>query len=119
MRQIGVMVDAGEHVEQRTLGRCGEARAVGGEDRHAERLGQRHERLVVGLFVAPKVALQFDVGAIAAKQADDAIEQAADAEPLHVERRAPDERDESAGHAVERVDRQRAFAFRRARASCA
>ena len=51
---------------------------------------------------------------IAAEDADEAIEQAADAVPPAVERRAAGERDEPGGAAVELLERQRAFAFRRA-----
>ena len=58
--------------------------------------------------------LQLDVRAIAAEDADEAIEQAADAEPARVERRAAGQRDEAGGGAVEIVERQRALAFRRA-----
>ena len=71
----------------------------------------RDERLVVGFLVAAVMPLHFDIRAIASEQADDPIEQAADAESMRVERGATDERDEPAGHAVECVDRQRTFAF--------
>ena len=51
---------------------------------------------------------------VAAEQADQAIDQAADAVPAGRERLAADERDEPGGAAVELVERQRALAFRRA-----
>ena len=73
-RQIGVVMDAGEHVEQRTFGRRGEPRSVGGEHRDTKRLGHGDERLVIRLLIAPEVALQFDVRALPAEQPDDAIE---------------------------------------------
>ena len=58
--------------------------------------------------------LQLDVDAVAAEDADEAIEQAADAVPPAVERRAAGQRDEPGGAAVQLLERQRAFAFRRA-----
>ena len=48
--------------------------------------GETDERVVVALFVAPQMALQLDVDAVAAEDADEAIEQAADAVPPAVER---------------------------------
>ena len=122
------MVDAREDVEQRPLGRRGEADAVGRDRRDAERRRQSDERVVVALFVAPQMPLQLDVHAVAAEDADEAIEQAADAVPAAVERRAAGQRDEAGGGAVELLERQRPLAFapprRRARdraraASCA
>ena len=109
-----MVVDAREHVEQRPLGRRREADAVGRDGRHAERRRQADERVVVALFVAPQMPLQLDVHAVAAEDADEAIEQAADAVPAAVERGAAGERDEAGGAAVELLERQRAFAFRRA-----
>ena len=64
--------------------------------RHAERRRQVDERVVVGFFVAAEMPLQLDVDAIAAEDADEAIEQAADAVAPAVERGAADERDEAA-----------------------
>jgi hypothetical protein len=82
------MVDAREHVEQRPFGRRGEADAVGGNGRHAKRGGQRHERRVMVRLVAAKMTLQLDVHPVAAEDADEPIEQAGDAVPPIVERRA-------------------------------
>src|SRR5206468_511394 len=76
--------------------------------------GERDERLVIRFLVAPQMPLQLDAHVIASEEADDAIEQAADAVAPAVERRAADERDEAARAAVELVERQRALAFRRA-----
>ena len=57
MLERGAMPDAREHVVERPrLGR-GEAHAVGGQDRHAIRLGRRHEDAVVHLLVAREVPL--------------------------------------------------------------
>ncbi len=47
-----------------------------------------------------------------AEEADEAIEQAADAEALRIERRPSHNGHEPAGHAVERLERQRALTFR-------
>ena len=44
VRQIGVVVDARQHVEERPLGRRREPDAAGGDDRHPERRGHRDER---------------------------------------------------------------------------
>ncbi len=108
------MVNAREDVEQRTRGRSREPDPAGCDDRHAECRGQRGERFVVGLFIAPEMTLQLDVRAVPAEQADHAIEQAAHAIPLTVERRAADEGDQSAGIPVKLLQRQRPFTLRRA-----
>ena len=100
LREIGVMVDAGEHVEQRPIGGRREADAAGRDDRHAKRRRELDERLVVGFFVAAEVALQLDVDAVAAEQADEAIEQAADA--VAAARRAPRGRPARRGRACGR-----------------
>ncbi len=113
-RQIGVMVNAGEDVEQRPRLRRVEADAVGRQRRHAERLRQADERRDVALFVAAKMPLELDVHAIAAENADEAIEHPAHTVSTPVERRAPGERDEPGGAPVQLLERQRAFAFRRA-----
>ena len=98
-RERRVVVNARDDVEQRPLGRRRKAHAVGRDDRHVERRRQIDERLVVGFLVAAEVPLQLDVDAVAAEQADEAIEQAADAVARRVERRAAGERDEAAGRA--------------------
>ena len=82
--------------------------------RHAKRLGEADQRVVVVFLIALQVPLQLDVGIAAAEHADDAIEQAADAEALGAQQRAAGHGDEAGGEAVELVDRQRALAFRRA-----
>ena len=105
------------HVSTSNSGRSADGRepdAVGRDDRHAECRRQIDERLVVRFFVAAEMPLQLDVHAVAAEQADETIDQAADAVAAAVERRAADERDEAAGPAVQILQRQRAFAFRRA-----
>src|SRR5437773_11219260 len=61
-----------------------------------------------------EMPLQFDVYVAAAEQADETIEEAADAIPLCLQRRPAGEGDEAAGRAFQFVERQRAFAFRRA-----
>ena len=69
---------------------------------------------VVALLVAAEMPLQLDVHAVAAEDADQAIEQAADAVPPAVERGAAGERDQPGRAAVELLERQRALAFGRA-----
>ena len=117
--EVGVVVNAGEDVEKRPRGRRREADAVGRERRHAEGRRQADERLGVALLVATEMALQLDVHAVAAEHADEAIEQAADAVPPAVERRAAGQRDEPGGAAVELVERQRAIPFSARASSCA
>jgi hypothetical protein len=108
------MVNAGEHVEERTRRRRREPHAVGGYRRHAESRGHRHEGGIGGLLVAPIVTLQLDEHVVAPEHSHHTIEQAADTVPPAVERRAPDDRHEPARGPVQFVDRQRALAFRRA-----
>ena len=112
--EIRVVVNAREDVEQRTPIRRREADAAGRQDRHAKRRRQFDERLVVRVFAAPAVALQLDEQVPAAEQADQAIDQAADAVPISAERGAAGQRDEPADMAVQILERQRAFAFWRA-----
>ena len=93
--------DAGEHVVERPLGLGGKAHAVGGQDRHPERLGQRDQHLVVHSLVALQVALDLDVDLLTAEDADHPVEQAADTMTIAVQQRAADQRDEPAHVAVE------------------
>ena len=113
-RQIRVVMDAREHVEQRAPGRRREAHAVGGDDRHAKGRRQIDERAVVGFLVPVEMTLQLHVHAMPAEQSDEAIEQPADAVAAAVERGAADERDEPARAPVQLLQRERAFALRRA-----
>ena len=64
-------------------------------DRHAERFGQADERVVVVFLIAAQVPLQLDIDLAAPEQADEPIEQAADAEALGEQQRPPRERDEA------------------------
>ena len=115
VRERRLVADAGEDVEQRPIGRLGEADAVGGDDRHVERRRQIDERMVVGLFVAQEVALQLDADV---RRAPNMPTRRSSRPPTPkrrpLERRAAGERDEPADVAVEIVERERAFAFRRA-----
>ena len=61
----------------------------------------------------PKVTLKLDVHAAAAKDADETIEQTADAVPAAVERGPADHRHQAGGAAIELLERERALAFRR------
>ena len=74
---------------------------------------QFDERLVVGFFVAQEVALHFHAYVRGAKDADDPIDEAADAEAAAAQRRTADECDKSAGVPIELFERERAFAFGR------
>ena len=113
LRQRRVLADAGEHVVQRPrLGR-GEAHTVGGENRHAEGLGQRDEHLVVPGFVALQVPLQFHVDVGAAEDAHQPIEQPSHAVPFRVQQRPSGERHEAVDVAIELFERERAFPLRR------
>src|SRR5262245_66405632 len=57
------------------------------------------------------MTLQLDVHPVAAEDADEPIEQAGNAMPPAVERRAAGQRDETGRAAVELVERERAFAL--------
>ena len=110
--EIGVMVDAREDVEQRPFRRRREPDAAGGDDGNPVRVRHLRERLIVALFGAPVMPLQLDERAIAAEQADEAIDQAGDAVPAAVEGRAADERHKPRRHAVEIVEREHPLALR-------
>ena len=92
----------------------GEPHAVGGDDRHAKRARQLGQRHVVAFLVAQQMALQLDADVIAPEEADEPIEQPADAVMPRVEQRPAGQRDEAGGEAVELLERERAFALRRA-----
>ena len=96
VREIGVVVNAREHVEQRTVVRRREPDAAGRQDGHAKGRRQIDEPLVVRVFVAPEMPLHLDVHLAAAEHPDQAVEQAADAVPIPVERRAADQRHQPA-----------------------
>ena len=78
-----------------------------------KRRGQLAQDLVVPLLLAQEMPLQLDVHLRRAEDADDAIDEAADAESRAVDRGAAGERDQAADVAVEIVERERAFTFRR------
>ena len=94
-----MLADAGQHVEERPLVRCGEAHAAGRDDRHAKRLGEADERVVVVFLIAAQVPLQLHIDLAASEEADEPIEQAADAEALGEQQRPPGQRDEALGEA--------------------
>ena len=89
-----VLANRREHVEERPLLGRRKAHAAGGDERHAERLGQAGQRVVVVFLIAAQVPLQLDVDVAAAEQPDQPIEQPADAVPLGDEQRPPDQRDQ-------------------------
>jgi hypothetical protein len=105
-------MNAGEHVEERSLVRGGEANAVGGDHRHAEGTRQTGQRDEVGFLVAQQMPLQLNADIGAAKQTDQPIEQPADAVVVRVKERPSRQRHEAGGEAVEFVERERALAFR-------
>ena len=116
----GVVMDAGEHVEQRAIARRREPHAVGGDDRHAKRAGQLGQRLVVGIpRRAADAAAARRSTLVATEETDEPIEQAADAVMPRVEQRPAGQRDEPGGEAVELVERQRALALSARASSCA
>ena len=106
------MAHARQDVEERTVGRRGEPDTVGRNHRNAKGPGQRVQRDVVDFLIAQQMPLQLDVDAAPAEQADQAIEQAADAVSLPVEQRAAAEGDQAGGAAVELLEHQRALPFR-------
>ena len=114
MRKISVMADAGQHIEQRPLGRRGEADGVGGHNRHTERRGHLDEHLIGHFLVAAAMTLQFDAGAVASKKTDETIEQPTNAVAARIERGSAGERHKAARHAVEFLEGERALTFRRA-----
>ena len=59
--QRHVLADRREHVEERPLVGRGESHAAGGDHRHAERLGQPDEHVVVVFLIAPQMPLELDV----------------------------------------------------------
>jgi hypothetical protein len=69
----GLVTDAGEDVEQPAVGRLGEADAVGGDDRHAERRRQLGQQGVPRFLIAQQVPLQLGVDICPAEDPDDAI----------------------------------------------
>jgi hypothetical protein len=108
------VTDTREHIEQRPLGRIGEPHTVGRDNRHMERRRHIHQHAVIGVFVAQQMALNLDVHIAAAEHTDERIDKAAHAIFLKPQQLAPRERDEAACLAVELVERERTFAFRRA-----
>jgi hypothetical protein len=109
----GLVLQAREDVVQRTFVGRGEPHAVGGDERHAIRVGQIDERVVVVGFVAIQMPLQLHVDLLAPEDADQPIEQAADAVLPRAQQVPARQRDEAAHPAVERVERERPFSFRR------
>ena len=109
------MVDAGEDVEQRPLARRGEPHAAGRDRRHAERARRGSTSASLSrFFVAAQMALQLDVDAgrgRTPRPGDRAVRRRRSGG-----RRAPRGRRARPGRrsAVELLERQRAFAFRRA-----
>ena len=73
------MADAGEDVVERPVGRLGEPYAVGRDQRQVKGRREIAQRVVVGFFVAQQVALQLDADVAGPEDADDPIDEPADA----------------------------------------
>jgi len=59
--QRDVLADGSEHVEEGTLLRRGKPHAASGHHRHAKRLGQTHQHVVVVFLIALQVTLHVHV----------------------------------------------------------
>ena len=109
MRERRAMPDAREHVVERPrLGRC-EAHAIGREDRHAIRLGRRHQDAVVHFLVTREMPLDLHVHLGPAEHADDLIEQPGHAMAIGRQHRPPDDGDEAVDVPIEIAHGQRAL----------
>ncbi len=113
MLECRLVTDAGEHVEEGTIGYVGKAHAVGGDDRKMKCRREVAQQVVVGFFVAQQVALQFDADIRCAEGANQTIDEAANAVPRAIDHGTAGQRDETADRTVECVERQRALTFRR------
>ena len=89
-----MLADGRQHIEERPLVGRGKPHAAGRDQRHAKRLGQAHERVVVVFLIAAQVPLQLDIDIAATEQPDQPIEQPADAVPLGEQQRPAGQRDE-------------------------
>ncbi len=107
----GVMPHAGEHVEERAIGRRRAAHVVGGDDRHAKPAGELDQRRVLTFLVAQEMALQLDAHVAATEETDQAIEQPTHAVMPRIEQRPTRERDEPSGEALELLERERALSL--------
>ncbi len=102
---------AGEHVEERTLGRRRAPHVVGGDNRHAKPARELDQRRVLTFLVAQEMALQLDAHVAAPEETDQPIEQPAHAVMSCIEHGAARERHEPGGEALELLERERPFAF--------
>src|SRR4030095_1542506 len=71
----GVLADAREHVEQRTIAARDEPRLVGGERSHAQPLGLLAQPLVARFLPAAQVTLQLREDVVAAVDRDETLEE--------------------------------------------
>ncbi len=108
------MRKAREHVVQRPLVGGREPHAASGDDRHVIRRGQIDQQIVVARFIPIEMPLQLDVDRVGAEQPDQPIEQAAHAMLPDVQQIAAGQGHQAADTPLERLERQRALAFRRA-----
>jgi hypothetical protein len=69
-----VVPHAGEHVEERAIGRRCAPHIVGRNNRHAKSVSELGQRRVFTFLVAQEMALQLDAYVGATKEADQSIE---------------------------------------------
>ena len=90
-----------------------ESHAVGGDNRHVKRRRKIDQPLIVDVFIAQQMTLNFDVDIAAAEQANQRINHAADAVSLGCEQIAAGKRHEAVRLSFEVGKGERAFAFGR------
>jgi hypothetical protein len=113
LRDRRLVADAGQDVVERTIGRLREADAIRTDEGNMKSGREIEQPMVVCLFVAPEMALELDVHVLAPEDADETIDQAADAVPRARKRLAADERDEAAGVPVQLLEPKRSRPLRR------
>ena len=91
----------------------GESHPVGGDDRHVKRVGDVGQQAIVAILVAQQMALQLDIYAVAPEDADERIDQSADAIFFEPEQVAARQRDEPGRVTVELLEREHALPLRR------
>jgi hypothetical protein len=107
------VADTREYVVQRTIRGFRKPHAVGNYRRNVKRGGKIQQHLVIPLLLAQEMPLQLDVHLGRPERADDAIHEAANAEPRRVDGGAADERDQASDLPVEILECERSLPFRR------
>ncbi len=103
---------AGEHIEQRSIGRCGAPYVVGGDNRHTKPAGELGQRRVFTFLVAQEMALQLDAHVAAPEEADQSIEQATHTVVACVEHGPARQCHQPGRETVELLESKRSFALR-------